>query len=739
MHLRELRTAGHAPSLVAALLHFDVSFMAWVLLGALGAYIGEDLGLSASAKGLLVAVPLLSAAVFRVALGLLGDRYGPRRVGLISMAFVVVALITGWQLANTYGALLGVGVLLGVAGASFAIALPLAGRHYPPERQGLAMGIAGAGNSGTVLTTLFAPRLAEAYGWHAVFGLALIPVTLVWVAFALLAKEPPAPAVPVRPRDLRNILRERDAWRLCGLYAVTFGTFVGLASFLPIFFRDQYAISKVDAATLVAVGAALGSLLRPLGGYLADRVGGTTVLTGVYGVGAALLLFTSALPALGATATAFILAMGTFGVGNGAVFQLVGVRYRDRIGVLTGLVGAAGGLGGFFLPTILGTVKDVFGSFGPGLGRDRRRRGHRPDHHDPTVHRRAGGSPGMRVLVVGGGIAGQAVLEAIRERDSDIELTLACAEPRLPYDRVALSTLLASGADPDTLTLRPASWFEDHHIEVLLDTRVEELTGYDRYVICTGSDALVPPIPGAQHAHVFRGPEDCAAITEHAHGKAVVIGGGLLGLEAAYGLASLGCETTVVHLMDRLMERQLDQGAATLLTPAMEQLGVQVLLERNTEEIRPDGVRLAGGEELPADVVVISVGIRPQVDLARAVGLQVERGIVVDDAMVTSDPRVLAVGECAQHRGVVHGIVAPIHEQAKVAADTICGLEAAYTAPSPPRSSRSWASTWCAPARPTAPARWWSPTTPATASWSSTPTAAPSARSCSATSAAPSC
>jgi len=368
MHLRELRTAGHAPSLAAALLHFDVSFMAWVLLGALGAYIGEDLGLSASAKGLMVAVPLLSAAVFRVVLGLLGDRYGPRRVGLCSMAFVVLALVTGWQLASSYGSLLGVGVLLGVAGASFAIALPLAGRHYPPERQGLAMGIAGAGNSGTVLTTLFAPRLAEAYGWHAVFGLALIPVALVWVAFALLAKEPPAPAKPVTPRDLQAILREKDAWRLCGLYAVTFGTFVGLASFLPIFFRDQYGISKVDAATLVAVGAALGSLLRPLGGALADRAGGTTVLTGVYAVGSALLLFTSALPALAATATAFILAMGTFGIGNGAVFQLVGVRYRERIGVLTGLVGAAGGLGGFFLPTILGVVKDAFGSFGPGLG-----------------------------------------------------------------------------------------------------------------------------------------------------------------------------------------------------------------------------------------------------------------------------------------------------------------------------------------------------------------------------------
>src|SRR4051794_18174243 len=225
MDLQALRRAGHAPSLVAALLHFDVSFMAWVLLGALGAYIGEDLGLSASAKGLMVAVPLLSAAVLRVALGLLGDRYGPRRVGLVSMGVVVVALLAGWLGARSYGAVLGVGVLLGVAGASFAIALPLAGRHFPPRHQGLAMGIAGAGNSGTVLTTLAAPRLAEHVGWHAVFGLALIPVALVWVAFALLAKEPPAPARPVRVADLRRVLTEADAWRLCGLYAVTFGTF----------------------------------------------------------------------------------------------------------------------------------------------------------------------------------------------------------------------------------------------------------------------------------------------------------------------------------------------------------------------------------------------------------------------------------------------------------------------------------------------------------------------------------
>jgi nitrite reductase (NADH) large subunit len=295
----------------------------------------------------------------------------------------------------------------------------------------------------------------------------------------------------------------------------------------------------------------------------------------------------------------------------------------------------------------------------------------------------------VRTLVIGGGIAGQAVLEAVREQDPAAELTLVCAEPRLPYDRVALSTLLASQADPETLALRPASWYEDQRIDVRLNTRVTALdpdriehdgVRFDKAVICTGSDALVPPIPGAEHALVFRGPEDCAAITNAAAQAkhAVVIGGGLLGLEAARGLAALGCPVTVVHLMDRLMERQLDGGAAALLAPAMEELGVEVLLERNTEEITEVGVRLAGGEEIAADLVVISVGIRPQTTLAREAGLTVERGIVVDDALVTSHPNVLSVGECAQHRGIVHGIVAPIHEQARVAAATLCGAAAAY-------------------------------------------------------------
>ena len=298
MRMRDFRRAGHTPSLVAGLLHFDVSFMIWVILGALGAYIAEDLGLTAAEKGVLVAVPLLSAAVCRVTFGVLADRFGPRRIGTISMSIVVLPLLWGWLGANSMNELLGVGVLLGVAGASFAISLPLASRWYPPQYQGLAMGIAGAGNSGTVACALLAPRLAEHVGWHGVMGLALIPVGLVLIAFRLLAKEPPAPAKRLTLGAFGEMLGEGDTWKLCALYAVTFGGFVGLSSFLPIFFHDEYGLSKVDAASLAAIGGAAGSFVRPFGGHLADRFGGTRVLAVVYGVAAPLLLALSTMPTL---------------------------------------------------------------------------------------------------------------------------------------------------------------------------------------------------------------------------------------------------------------------------------------------------------------------------------------------------------------------------------------------------------------------------------------------------------
>src|SRR5688500_7721232 len=191
-------TKGHLPTLLASFLHFDLSFMLWVLLGALGIFIAQDLKLSPAEKGMMVAIPILSGSLLRVPIGLLSDRYGGKRVGVAMLAFLFLPLLLGWQLGDSLPSLLAVGLMLGTAGASFAVALPLASRWYPPQRQGLVMGIAAAGNSGTVIANLLAPRLAEAVGWHNVLGLAMLPLALVLVAFALLAKDSPKGAANPR-------------------------------------------------------------------------------------------------------------------------------------------------------------------------------------------------------------------------------------------------------------------------------------------------------------------------------------------------------------------------------------------------------------------------------------------------------------------------------------------------------------------------------------------------------------
>jgi nitrite reductase (NADH) large subunit len=304
------------------------------------------------------------------------------------------------------------------------------------------------------------------------------------------------------------------------------------------------------------------------------------------------------------------------------------------------------------------------------------------------------------IAIVGGGIAGHALCEALRERDPDVPITLICAEPRLPYDRVRLSELLTSDSDPAELQLRPAAWYADRNIAVRVGRTASwcdpgehalglddgERLRFERLALATGSQPLVPPIPGLDRpgVHVFRGPEDCDAIRAAARAatSAAVIGGGLLGLEAARGIAAQGCPVTVVHLMDRLMERQLDATAAALLQPRLGELGVNALLNRNTTEAfgngRVAGLRFADAQQLEADLIVVSVGIRPEATLARDSGLHTDRGIVVDDAMRTSHPDVVALGECAEHGGIVYGLVAPIYDQAQVAADTLLGRAAAY-------------------------------------------------------------
>jgi len=363
--------SGHWPSLAGAWLHFEVSFLVWLLIGALGVSIAADFGLTATQKGLLVAVPLLGGALLRVVVGASSDRFGPKSIGLALLGCEGLALVWGWLGAGSYVQVLGVGLLLGAAGASFAVALPLASRAYPPAHQGLAMGIAASGNSGSVLAMFFAPRLGQMVGWHGVFGLMVLPVALTTLLFTLLVRDDMNVSRHERSpgwwTTMAGALRQPSMYWLCFIYAVTFGGFVGLSSFLPIFFHDQYGVGFVTAGSLTAACGLAGSLIRPFGGYVADRLGGLRVLRAAFLGIAALTAVIGQLPELAWTATLMIMAMAVMGFGNGVVFQVVADRFPKQIGMASGLIGAAGGFGGFLLPSWLGLLKDVTGTYQSGF------------------------------------------------------------------------------------------------------------------------------------------------------------------------------------------------------------------------------------------------------------------------------------------------------------------------------------------------------------------------------------
>ena len=362
--------SGHWPTLVAAFLYFDLAFMVWVLLGPLGVQIAKDLGLTAAQKGLMVATPLLTGALLRIVMGVLVDQLKPKMAGIIAQVIVMVALFVAWHFGiHSYSEVLVLAGFLGVAGASFAVALPLASRWYPPEHQGTAMGIAGAGNSGTVLAALFAPSLAIAYGgWTNVFGIVLIPLSIVFVFYLIVAKDAPNCPPPKPMSDYLKMLKDKDAWWFMFFYSVTFGGFSGLASSLTIYFNGQYGLDAKTAGFFTAGCVFAGSLVRPIGGNLADRIGGIKMLTGTYAVAAIFLALVSfGMPTVWTAAAVFVGAMLALGMGNGAVFQLVPQRFRKEIGVMTGLVGMAGGIGGFYLASSLGYSKQITGDYQVGF------------------------------------------------------------------------------------------------------------------------------------------------------------------------------------------------------------------------------------------------------------------------------------------------------------------------------------------------------------------------------------
>jgi NNP family nitrate/nitrite transporter-like MFS transporter len=360
--------SGHWPTLLTAFLYFDFSFMAWTLLGPLGAQVGEALHLSTEQKGLMVAVPILSGAFLRIVLGLAGDQFGAKVTGITAQLVVVAALLCAWVAGlQNYQAALLLGAVLGFAGASFAVALPQAGRWYPPRLQGVVMGLAGAGNIGTVLDALLAPRIAAAYGWRVVFGLMLIPAIFVLLVYAIFSKEAPGEVKRKKLADYFALLKERDAHWFCFYYTVSFGGFVGLASSYVLYFKGEFHLTPVHAGDLAALCTAVGALARPIGGALADRLGGIRALHRFYSIAGCALLAAAFGRQLGFNLIALCIASGALGMANGSVFQLLPQRFGKDLGVMTGLVGCGGGVGGFYLASSLGFSKGLTGSYMTGF------------------------------------------------------------------------------------------------------------------------------------------------------------------------------------------------------------------------------------------------------------------------------------------------------------------------------------------------------------------------------------
>ncbi len=368
MEAKSFWKSGHKPTLFGSFLYFDISFMIWGMIGPLSVVIAQDYPMDPVQKAQLVALPVLGGSILRLVLGFLSDYIGPKRTAQIGMLLTLVPLLLGWQWVQSLNQLYVVAMLLGIAGASFAAALPLASQWYPKEHQGLAMGIAGAGNSGTVIATLFANRIAQHFGsWEIVFGLAMIPMIIVFIYFSIFAKNSPNRPAPKTMAQYASVLKQRDAWVFCAFYCVTFGGFVGLANYLTIFFNAQYGLSAVHAADIATICVIAGSFFRPVGGYLADKIGGTRMLMYLYGGAGAMLICVSFLPPLAVVVSLLFVGMMCLGAGNGSVFQLVPQRFSNEIGLVTGIVGAAGGLGGYALPLILGNLYKSTGSYTPGF------------------------------------------------------------------------------------------------------------------------------------------------------------------------------------------------------------------------------------------------------------------------------------------------------------------------------------------------------------------------------------
>lgn len=360
--------SGHSPTLFAAFLYFSFSCCIWVLNGAMAPFIGETFDLSPAQKGLMLSVPIIAGALMRFPLGLLSQYIGRKKATLVEMGLIAVAMLFGFFFVKSFNDLLAMGVLLGIAGASFGVALSLGSGWFPPQHKGLAMGLVGAGNVGTAVSVLVAPPLALWLGWQAVYGVAAVAILIPMVVMVVFAKEPPDVNAHSSFREHIACLFEKDGWVFSLIYGVTFGGFIGLTTFLPSYYYDQFGVSKVQAGQLTMLAAFMGAAVRIVGGWLSDRWGGVNTLTVVLlvvAVGLVLVGFSSGSLAL--TTLLLIVCFAALGAGNGALFQLVPLRWPASTAVAGSMIGEIGALGGGLVPNAMGLSKQYLGSYAWGF------------------------------------------------------------------------------------------------------------------------------------------------------------------------------------------------------------------------------------------------------------------------------------------------------------------------------------------------------------------------------------
>ena len=365
---RSFLNSGHAPTLFSAFLFFSFSCGIWVLNGAMAPFISETFSLNPAQKGLMLSIPIIAGALMRFPLGLLSQYIGRKNATLVEMGMIVIAMLFGFFFVESFNDLLAMGVLLGIAGASFGVALSLGAGSFPPRHKGLAMGLVGAGNVGTAVSVLVAPPLAQAFGWVTVYGLAAIAICIPMLVMVVFAREPSDVDKHASFREHIACLFEQDGWAFSLIYGVTFGGFIGLATFLPTYYYDQFGVSKVEAGQLTMLAAFMGAALRVFGGWISDRWGGIHTLSIVLAtVTVTLVLAGLSGQSLVSTTLLVMLCFSALGAGNGALFQLVPLRWPMTTAVAGSMIGEIGALGGGLVPTAMGLSKQFGGSYAWGF------------------------------------------------------------------------------------------------------------------------------------------------------------------------------------------------------------------------------------------------------------------------------------------------------------------------------------------------------------------------------------